>query len=162
MSSKCLHFLGLFCWLTKHILSCLQNMCACFYMHFRDLFFCSCVQYYIACCSAANLCTVTYSCAGLWLALHPRACMSLVWPLAHLWTHYLWQHSSMGALPQVSLSHATPYLSPRLRLRTSSAVPRAPFDPSLVNETETLWRMSLANPTTSLCIDDLCLSAGAG
>lgn len=93
MSSVGRHIL-LFVW--SHVL------CVSFFMQKMTFFFRSCVQICISCCCAA--CLPAILCVWLWLALHPRTCMSLVWPLAYLWTHYLCQHSGMAA-PHGSAYH---------------------------------------------------------
>lgn len=60
--------------------------------------------------STVYLATWRDVCLWMWLALHPRTWMSLVWPLAYVWTHYLWQHSGMGTPPWLCLSSATRHL----------------------------------------------------
>lgn len=82
--------------------------------------------------------------------------MSLVWPLAYVWTHYLWQHSSTAAPPHRSnsLSSATARPSRRLMFRMSLTFPLWPF------QRWTRQGPFEACPSTSLCIDNRRLSAG--
>lgn len=69
-----------------------------------------------------SVCAAWRVCLWMWWALHPRTWMSLVWPLAYVWTHYLWQHSGAGTPAWSGLSSAAPHLSPCHKFRTSSAV----------------------------------------
>lgn len=87
------------------------------------------------------------------------SCLTLDRPLTSL------SHNTVTLPPLPGEAYHLPLLTCHLLLDSGRAQPSLMLPltlPPCLNETGTFWRMSLPNPTTSPCIDGLCLSAGAG